>query len=348
MKEKIKNVYKKEESYNRKGKVIHMKHISKHFVMVVFAFTLLVGAMVVGNATKADAATRKGYTITTANTRVYSNPGLTSGYGWIYPTDEVTVITVTSRYSKVSYPISRGRTKTGYISTGAILTATGGTTYTSRGRFTTYRRDNTGNVYGYVATNDKVMVLGTRGSFTQVKYPVSGGYKYAFAKTSDVNTYLKPEVTPEVTPEVAQDVNPNTNQNSYDSKVSSFINTAKWKNGASWGYLKRPTIGGGSGIGCYAYANDFIKYVYGKSGSFEGTGTAFYSPSGIRSGDVIKVTNSQHWFVVLYRNGNKLTTAEGNWGGKVVVSSSAYSVSGNTLYRNGKKFRTFSVGYHYQ
>ena len=62
---------------------------------------------------------------------MYSNSGLTKGYGWIYPTDEVQVITVTSRYTKVIYPISRGRYKTGYIATGNILTATGGSTYTS-------------------------------------------------------------------------------------------------------------------------------------------------------------------------------------------------------------------------
>ena len=61
---------------------------------------------------------------------------------------------------------------------------------------------------------------------------------------------------------------------------------------------------------------------------------------------MIKVVNKQHWFVVLYRIGNKLVTAEGNWGGKVVISDSIYTVKGNKIYRNGKKFRTFSIGYH--
>lgn len=137
-------------------------------------------------------------------------------------------------------------------------------------------------------------------------------------------------------------------QDNYDSKVASFISTAKWKNGAIWKSNKRPTIGNGNGTGCYAYANDFIKYVFDASGSFAGTGKAFYSVNSIKDGDVIKVINSQHWFVVLYRKGSQLTTAEGNWGGKVVISSSVYSIKGNTLYRNGKKFRTFSVGYHYK
>ena len=55
--------------------------------------------------TTAKAATiRKCYTINTGNTRVYSNTALTRGYGWIYPTDIVTVYTVTDRYSYVGYP----------------------------------------------------------------------------------------------------------------------------------------------------------------------------------------------------------------------------------------------------
>ena len=99
---------------------------------ICLALIILAGSFAIGtNVKKAGAATRKCYTINTSNTRVYSNTGLTRGYGWIYPTDQVTVITVTGRYSKVSYPAGN-RTKTGYISTGAILTATGGTTYTSR------------------------------------------------------------------------------------------------------------------------------------------------------------------------------------------------------------------------
>ncbi|MCR5755491.1 MAG: hypothetical protein K6G30_11870 [Acetatifactor sp.] len=134
----------------------------------------------------------------------------------------------------------------------------------------------------------------------------------------------------------------------YDNKVTSFLNDSRWKNGASWTGNKRPMVGSGNGTGCYAYANDFMKYVYGISGECGKGSIPFYSPASIKSGDIIKVTGSQHWFVVLYRNGNQLITAEGNWDGKVVVNNGAYTVSGNTLYRNGKKFRTFSVGYHYR
>lgn len=175
----------------QEGKVSVMKNQKKYFSLAVLVCIILAGMFFMGETTKASAATRKGYIIGTSNVRVYSNSGLTKGYGWLYPTDEVQVITVTSRYTKVIYPISRGRYKTGYIATGNILTATGGSTYTSSGRFTTYRRNSTANPYGYADRNDQILVLGSRGDFTQIKYPIQGGCKYAFARTVDVNNYVK-------------------------------------------------------------------------------------------------------------------------------------------------------------
>lgn len=147
-------------------------------------------AMMATLSVSADAA-EKIFSIKTGNTRVYSNTGLTSGYGWIYDSDEVTINQITATYLKVTYPISRG-TKTGYVYPSAFLTKTSGwLTYTSRAKITTYKRPG-GATYGYISKNDKVYILGTSGSYTQVKYPVSGGYKYAFIKTSDYNSYIKP------------------------------------------------------------------------------------------------------------------------------------------------------------
>ena len=161
---------------------------------VVFAGVFLTALFLIGslNGNTAKAASRKCYSICTGNTRVYSNTGLSRGIGWIYDSDQISVINVTRNWSQVSYPISRGRTKTGYIATSAILTATGGSTYTSRGKFNTYRRPG-GSYYGYVAANDRVMILGNSGGYTQIKYPVSGGYKYAFAVSSEVNSKLRPQ-----------------------------------------------------------------------------------------------------------------------------------------------------------
>lgn len=48
------------------------------------------------------------------------------------------------------------------------------------------------------------------------------------------------------------------------------------------------------------------------------------------------MVNSQHWIVVLLRNGEHLTTTEGNWSNGAVCVSGAYTIKNNRLYRNGK------------
>ncbi len=164
----------------------------KRFLPWMICFVLLAAGFCLGYPTKASAAV-KCFTVGTANVQVYSNTGLSKKYGTIYPSDEITVKAVTDRYCKVTYPIARG-TKTGYISTNQILTKTIGSSYTSRAKITTYRRANGNQSYGYIAKGDSVKVLGASGSYTQIKYPVSGGYKYAFIRTADLNTYILPGV----------------------------------------------------------------------------------------------------------------------------------------------------------
>ena len=133
---------------------------------------------------------------------------------------------------------------------------------------------------------------------------------------------------------------------SYDQKVSNFKNDSRFKNGAAWASGQRPKISSYGSSGCCAYAADFVAYVFGKNNLTDGT--KYTNPSGIKSGDVIHFSGGQHWVVVLYRNGSQLTTAEGNWGSKVVISSTAYTIQNGSVYRNGTKFRTFVEGYHYQ
>lgn len=164
-----------------------MKHIKKIssglFILIVLLSSLTVSALAAG--------TRKCYTLSAENTPVYSDSTLNVKIGSIFGSDEVTVLEVTGSWCRVSYPISGGRTKTGYIRTSAILLGTGGESYTARAKITTSRRPG-GAAYGYIATGDPVTVLGTIGAYTQVKYPVSGGYKYALIPTSAANQYIYP------------------------------------------------------------------------------------------------------------------------------------------------------------
>ena len=83
------------------------------------ALAVVVSCCILPTAAQAG-ATRKCFTISGGNTAVYSNTSLSRKYGTIFGSDEIYVIDVTSGYTKVTYPISGGRTKTGYISKSAI------------------------------------------------------------------------------------------------------------------------------------------------------------------------------------------------------------------------------------
>ncbi len=128
-----------------------MKKVSRNSLLTVLIIVMLCALCPV---MPSAASSRKCYTISSGNTNVYSNTGLTKKYGTIYGSDEITVSSVTSRYTKVTYPISRG-SKTGYIRTSAILLGTGGKTYRASAKVTTYRRPG-GSSYGYIAKNDTV------------------------------------------------------------------------------------------------------------------------------------------------------------------------------------------------
>jgi hypothetical protein len=133
------------------------------------------------------ATTTKCYTISSGNTNAYSDTALKKKVGTIYGSDELVVKNITGSYCKVTYPLDKGGTRTAYIPTNAILTTTSGKTKKSNSKITTYRRNSTKQTYGSIAAGDSVVILKAKGSFTQVRYPISGGYKFAFIKTSDVS-----------------------------------------------------------------------------------------------------------------------------------------------------------------
>lgn len=185
-----------------KGSGDFMRKYSVTKIAKVMACTVMALAMAVSGINTSDigsskntsvakaASVRKCYTICNGNIRVYSNSAPTSVSGWIYANDEIIVYTVTGRYSYVAYPTARGMRK-GYIPTSAILLSTGGSTYRNTvGNFNTYKRVG-GAKYGTSTKGDSVTILGTSGSYTQIKYSVVSGYKYAFALTSDINRCVK-------------------------------------------------------------------------------------------------------------------------------------------------------------
>ena len=149
----------------------------------------------------------------------------------------------------------------------------------------------------------------------------------------------------------------------YAAKVQSFIQTPRWANGASWGsgMTQSYTYSDWSSSGCCAYCVDFAGYVYGSRRAWNDSAfTKVTDPTQIRSGDIVHFyysnskRTSQHWIVVLERDGNTLYTAEGNAyvNGNysvVCITDEKYVISDGTLKNTWNKTETlysFEI-YHY-
>ncbi len=167
-----------------------------------------------------------------------------------------------------------------------------------------------------VDAGDNVTVLREEGNAYLVRYPVSGGTKTRWVNKNEIFG----------------------GGGSYDNKVREFVNNGKYKAGTRW-------------KNCFNYAAAFTNYVFGKAPR---QGQIFYSADEIRNGDVVHVNaangRNEHWIVVLYRNGNRLTTIEGNWTNQTVrYTDSVYWIQNGVIYSNNEKpFRAWDCGYHFQ
>ena len=160
---------------------MNRKNIKCKLGLLFLNLVILMGIIIV-TTTNTNAATRKCYTILSETTKTFSDANLTKPYGEIWANDEITVLEVHDKYSRVT-------TKTAYIATSSILTATSGQNVIAKKEIPTFKRPN-GSSYGHIDKNDQVLVLGASGNYIQVKYPVPGGHKYAFVTISDAYNYL--------------------------------------------------------------------------------------------------------------------------------------------------------------
>ena len=129
------------------------------------------------------------------------------------------------------------------------------------------------------------------------------------------------------------------------SSLDNFINDYRFTDGASWAWNKGPILASFGSSGCCAYCADYVKYCFGINNPR--SGSAFYSVSEIRAGDVLTVGNQSdgtgHWFVCLKRSGNSLYVAEGNYLNRVRIGWN-YTISGSRFAEDN---RSFTAGYHY-
>jgi hypothetical protein len=129
----------------------------------------------------------------------------------------------------------------------------------------------------------------------------------------------------------------------FAGSIEDFINDGRWCNGTWWPSGQMPKNSNWTAWGCCAYVADYVRYCYGET--WPSSGSQFWGAGNIRRGDVLYF-KPDHWVVVVYRSGNSLYTAEGNWNDRVTIGWN-YTIVGNQLYRNGRQFRTFNCGYHH-
>ena len=284
-----------------------------------------------------------------------------------------------------TYPTSRGRIARWF----RISDLCADVNYSNRsanvsGSQNVFRTNSGGDTIGSVSNNESVIVIADNGTRAQIVYRLDNGtgYKMGWIPSSalrqvvgdlkgDVNNDGKVDQTDlellkkhmvgisvsinrsnadmnndgqislvdvSILTDKVNQVPPDPIPTDYDSKVTGFINDNRFKAGTRWN-------------NCFTYASQFTQQVFGKANPRQGA--VFYSANEIRNGDVVHVNaaggKSQHWIVVLYRNGNNLTTIEGNWTNQTVrYSTSAYTIQNGTLYSGGSPFRAWDCGYHFQ
>ena len=107
--------------------------------------------------------------------------------------DECYIIRMSSRYNTVyvSYPTTSGR-KTRWMRTDSFTDKTSASKRYATSGIRTYKFASTSYGYGNISSGDLVYVYETYGNFTRVVYPLStGGYKMAWIRTTDANSYLR-------------------------------------------------------------------------------------------------------------------------------------------------------------
>lgn len=135
----------------------------------------------------------------------------------------------------------------------------------------------------------------------------------------------------------------------YFTKYQEFISDSRWDDESWWSYDHAQNLSTGwIGYGCFAYASDFVKYMFNETFMGASSSNVFTDEAEIRNGDVINTGEmGQHWIVILERNGNELYTAEGNYSNRVLISHRRYEMRNGELYNIYYDEPMFVLGVHY-
>lgn len=134
----------------------------------------------------------KTYPISTGNdTPVYETATSSNGrYGTIYADDLITILAFSNNRFKVRYPISGG-TKVGWVDKNKLTSGSISkinSKFVASKNITVYRRSSGSATIGSVYANDTVYVIASKGSRSQILYPLdAGGMKMGWIDSSNVS-----------------------------------------------------------------------------------------------------------------------------------------------------------------
>ncbi|MCD7777874.1 MAG: CHAP domain-containing protein, partial [Clostridiales bacterium] len=302
------------------------KGIFSLFLAMIFVLSGIVTNVSVSSSWPATKGI-KTYCLSTKNdTKVYKTATSKDGSsGTIYASDLITIngYDKSSKRIKVTYPISKG-TKTGYIPLSAV---TGGTwnsasgTFTAAKQVTTYCRASNSSKLGYISKGDKCYKIATSGKYTQIIYPISGGYKMGWLKTSEIpdddddNSDNSGSSSSGFTPRTSAPAK--SNQYYYSSKNPFYSSGYGMPNCTAYAYGRayeilgnKPKLSTSDASKWYSYNKQNKYYSYGSTPKLG----AIACWSGGSSG-------AGHVAVVEKIDGNKVTISESHYYSKVVFDT---------------------------
>lgn len=129
-------------------------------------------------------------------------------------------------------------------------------------------------------------------------------------------------------------------QEQYDRRAAEFLAEYAFRDGRDWGTMFPAILTREGAYECAAMASDFACYMFGTG---LGAGELYTDAKEIRTGDIVYFKN--HYIAIVYRNGNRLHTIEGNINKTVSQSKTRYSII-NGRFCSGGKPREFVRGRH--
>ena len=253
-------------------------------------------------------------------------------------TDECKILKISGNAVQVKYPVSGG-TKTAWFKrsefTSYNISKGADSSWTQDKKITTYRRSDGKKSFGYISAGDKCYKLAEKGKYTQVVYPVSGGYKMGWVKTSQIPP--DPQPAKKGLASVAAAEVGYQGRNSKGSGKGDYTKYGKWigANGQAWCASFVSWCANRAGVSTkvvpktakcttmISKSNSYHKWSKNALKSIKKNDVIFFASKANGSG------SSSHVGIVYSVSGSKITVIEGNTGSDL-VKKNTYTVNSST------------------